>query len=142
MIGKASVWITCLISAAAIVLAPVAACAMDEDEAREAFKAFQIGWLEKLNRVGRYGPGFVSVEKDGKDGLYVARYRKIGKPLASKVKKTKHASCPYVGVFSYEELVYFSRGASEKEASKGPYEYEKTVKITEVFRVANGKWIY
>lgn len=125
-----------------VLWAPCTGFAMDDKKAEETFKAFQEEWIRKLTSLGNYGPAFVKVEQDSDAGTYVARYRELGKPLASRIKKTDSKVCPYVGVFSYEEKVYASRGDSRKEAEAGPFAYEKTVKITEIFRISNGKWIY
>ena len=122
---------------------PRLAFASDDSEVKESFKAFQEYWIKTLSTRGTYGPKHVSVEKDKSGrGMYVASYRELGKPLSSKIKETGQKNCPDVGVFSYEEKVYSSRGNSAQEASKGPFEYEKTVKITEIFRYGKGKWIY
>jgi hypothetical protein len=122
---------------------PCLAFASEDAGVKESFKAFQKFWIKTLSTRGTYGPEYVKVEKDKSgQGMYVASYRELGETLASKIKETGQKSCPYVGVFSYEEKVYSSKGNSAKEASRGPFEYEKTVKITEIFRYGNGKWIY
>lgn len=136
--------LACLLFVVVLGFAPGLTFATDEEGVESSFKAFQEVWLKKLAQHGSYGPQHVKVEKIESDNetSYVAKYRELGEPLSSRIKKTEKKGSPYVGVFSYEEVVYSNKGNSEEEAAKGPFKCEKTVVITEIFPYLNGKWVY
>ncbi|SHG12423.1 hypothetical protein SAMN02745206_03303 [Desulfacinum infernum DSM 9756] len=117
------------------------AWALNEQEAAKAFSAFQKEWMHKLALHGIYGPKHVKVRKN-EDGSVVASYKELGAVTGSRVKKTDSTACPFVGVLHYEEIVFESRGPDEKAARKGPFRNAKRITITEIFRFADGKWVY
>lgn len=115
--------------------------ATDEKEVRQLFKSFQSEWMMKLSQHGLYGPHKVSFEEMKGQKKVLARYSELGALKESQVKKTESKACPFVGVLSYEEKICESEGPSRADAAKGPFSCA-TRTVTEVFRFANGKWVY
>lgn len=115
--------------------------ATDEKEACQLFESFQSEWMKKLSQHGLYGPEKISFEEIKGQKKVVARYAELGTVTESRVKKTESKGCPFVGVLSYEERVCESEGPSRADAAKGPFSCG-TRTVTEVFRFANGKWVY
>lgn len=115
--------------------------ATDEKEACRLFETFQSEWIKKLAQHGLYGPDKVSFEELKGQKKVVARYSELGEIKEARVKKTESKGCPFVGVLSYEEKICESEGASRADAAKGPFACG-TRTVTEVFRFANGKWVY
>lgn len=143
MIKKASKIGICFFLGCLLAWAPCSVFAIDDSGVESSFKDFQLSWLKKLNEHGEYGPEHVDVKKDTKEsGTYIATYKQLGEPQSSKVKKTGKKGSSYVGVLRYEEKTFASKGHTPEEASKGPFECEKTVVITEIFPFMNGKWVY
>ncbi|MBC7359315.1 MAG: hypothetical protein H5U10_12340 [Desulfacinum sp.] len=118
------------------------AWALNEQEAAKAFSAFQKEWMHKLSRHGIYGPKHLEIRKSEDGSQVVASYKELGAVTGSRVKKTDSEACPFVGVLHYEEIVFESRGPDEKVARKGPFRNARRITITEIFRFADGKWIY
>jgi hypothetical protein len=117
-------------------------CSAAEDEAvKEAFEVFQNDWIAKLSQHGEFGEGKIKVEKDPQ-GRYRATYRAIAKDRESEVKATGDKKSPYVGVLKYEEQTYAHIADTPELARQGPFECERRVVITEIFRYTNGKWLY
>ena len=115
--------------------------ATDEKEACQLFESFRVEWMKKLSQHGIYGPEKISFEEIKGQKKVVARYSELGEFKESRVKKTDTKGCPFVGILSYEERVCESEGTSRSEAAKGPFACG-TRTVTEVFRFANGKWVY
>ena len=135
--------LACLFFLSITGFASNSALATDEEGVESSFKAFQEVWLKKLSQHGSYGLEHVKVEKvESDNSSYVATYRELGEPQSSRIRKTDSKGSPYVGVFSYEEIVYSNKGETAEEAAKGPFKCEKTVTITEIFPYLNGKWVY
>ncbi|SMC24607.1 hypothetical protein SAMN02746041_02057 [Desulfacinum hydrothermale DSM 13146] len=118
------------------------AWALSEQKVAEAFGVFQKEWMDKLSRHGIYGPKHMTVRKSRDGSLVVASYKELGAVKGSRVKKTDSKACPFVGVLHYEEIVFESRGPTEQIARKGPFREAGRTNITEIFRFADGKWIY
>jgi hypothetical protein len=117
-------------------------CSAADDEAvKKAFEVFQNDWIAKMNHHGEFGKDKIKVEKDSQ-GRYCAVYRLIAKDTESEVKPTGDKASPYVGVLKYEEQTYANRADSPELAKQGPFECEKQVLVTEIFRYAGGKWLY
>ena len=123
------------------VLSAPACQANDEMEAKQSFEVFKEAWLGKLNQHGEYGWEKIKVEKDSQDS-YTARYKIITRATDSEVKATGDKLTPFVGILKYEEQTYSSRGSTSELAKQGPFASEREVVITEIFRYANGKWLY
>jgi len=117
------------------------ASAADEEAVRKAFEAFQVDWIAKMNHHGRLGVDNIKVEKDSQ-GLYRATYRVIAKDTEREVKATGDKVSPYVGLLKYEEHTYACRADSPELAQQGPFECERQVAVTEIFRYSRGKWQY
>ncbi|MEJ5348710.1 MAG: hypothetical protein WHS46_08490 [Desulfosoma sp.] len=115
--------------------------AIDEKEACRLFESFQSEWMKKLSQHGLYGPEKVAFEEIKGQKKVVARYSELGEVKETRVKKTESKGCPFVGVLSYEEKVCESEGRSRADAAKGPFSCG-TRTVTEVFRFADGKWVY
>ncbi|MEJ5364191.1 MAG: hypothetical protein WHS86_03750 [Desulfosoma sp.] len=115
--------------------------ATDEKEACQLFESFRAEWMKKLTQHGNYGPENISFEEIKGQKKVVARYSELGEFKEARVKKTDNKGCPFVGILSYEEKVCESEGKSRNEAAKGPFACG-TRAVTEVFRFANGKWVY
>ncbi len=115
--------------------------AIDEKEACQLFESFQSEWMKKLTQHGIYGPEKVSFEEVKGQKKVVARYSELGEVKEARVKKTDSKSCPFVGILSYEEKICESEGTNRNDAAKGPFACG-TRTVTEVFRFANGKWVY
>jgi hypothetical protein len=94
-----------------------------------------------MNHHGRFGVENIKVEKD-LQGLYCATYRVIARDTEREVKATGDKASPYVGVLKYEEHTYASHAGSAELAQQGPFECEKQVVVTEIFRYSCGKWQY
>lgn len=117
-------------------------CSAAEDEAvRKAFDVFQNDWIAKMNHHGQFGADKIKVEKDPQ-GLYRATYRVIAQNPESEVKATGDKGSPYIGVLKYEEHTYACRADSPELSQQGPFECEKQVVVTEIFRYSRGKWLY
>lgn len=115
--------------------------AIDEKEACQLFESFQSEWMKKLTQHGIYGPEKVSFEEVKGQKKVVARYSELGEVKEARVKKTDSKGCPFVGILSYEEKICESEGTTRNDAAKGPFACG-TRTVTEVFRFANGKWVY
>jgi hypothetical protein len=113
----------------------------DEATARKAFITFEAEWLKKVNFYGDYGQHNVKVEKDDQ-GRYCASYRVIAPAEGSEVKSTGVKASPFVGLLHYEEQTFASRADTPEQARQGPFQVEKEVLITEIFRYSNGKWVF
>jgi hypothetical protein len=124
----------------AVFAAPICH-ASEENEARQSFDVFKDMWLAKLNQHGEYGWEKIKVEKDSQ-GSYTARYKIITRATDSEVKSTGDKLTPFVGVLKYEEQTYSSSASTSELARQGPFATEREVVITEIFRYANGKWMY
>ncbi|ROQ91212.1 hypothetical protein [Desulfosoma caldarium] len=117
------------------------ALATDEKEAAQLFESFQSEWMKKLSQNGLYGQKTISFQEIKGQKKVVARYSELGTITESRVKRTESKECPFVGVLTYEERICESDGPSGADAAKGPFScWTRTV--TEVFRFANGKWVY
>jgi hypothetical protein len=127
---------------ACVALSP-ARCFAAEDQAAvtKAFEVFQQEWLIKLNQHGDYGWEKIKMETDSQ-GRHCASYRILTKGLESEVKATGDKGSPYVGVLKYEEQTYASRADTPDLAKQGPFECEKALVVTEIFRYSGGKWLY
>lgn len=115
--------------------------AADEAAVKKAFEVFQEEWLNKLNRHGDYGLEKLKVEKDSQ-GRDTALYRVLTKSLESEVKATGDKRSPYIGVLKYEEQTFASHADTQEMAKQGPFECERIVVVTEVFRYSNGEWLH
>jgi hypothetical protein len=113
----------------------------DETAARASFVDFEKEWLKKVNVNGEYGQQNVKVEPD-EQGRYCARYRIIAPGEGSEVKPTGVKASPFVGVLHYEEQTFASHADTPEQAKQGPFENEKGVLFTEIFRYSNGKWVF
>jgi hypothetical protein len=123
-------------------MSPTRSFAADDQAAvTKAFEVFQQEWLIKLNQHGDYGWEKIKVEQDA-EGRHCASYRILTKGLESEVKATGDKGSPYVGVLKYEEQTYASRAATPDLARQGPFECEKALVVTEIFRYSGGKWLY
>jgi len=132
-----------VVACAFVALTSSAAFSLDDQEAESKFQQFQQEWMQKLARNGLYGPGSVQCELQPQDqGLFVATYKTLGQITSVRVKKTQSAGSPYVGILSYEELLYSCRGRTPEEARKGPFQFESRTSVTEIFRFSKGKWLY
>lgn len=117
-------------------------CSAGDDEAvKKAFEVFQSDWIVKMNHHGRFGTDKIKVEKDSQ-GRYYATYRVIAEDMESEVKATGNKASPYVGVLKYEVHTYASHADSPELAKQGPFEVERQVSVTEIFRYSGGKWHY
>jgi hypothetical protein len=119
----------------------LASAADDEASARTSFVEFEKEWLKKVNSYGDYGQHNIKVEKDDQ-GRYCARYRIIAPSEGSEVKATGVKASPFVGVLHYEEQTYASHADTPDQARLGPFESEKDIVFTEIFRYSNGKWVF
>ena len=114
-----------------------------EPKILNSFDKFQKEWMDRLARRGTYGLKYLKIqENEYYKGRYDATYKELGKVERFRVKKTGLKSCPYLGILEYSELVYVHHGKSPEEARKGPFKKESEIAITEIFRYANGKWVY
>jgi len=125
-----------------MVVMQVSLCSAADDEAvRKAFDVFQSDWIAKMNHHGQFGADKIKVEKDPQ-GLYRATYRVIAQNPESEVKATGDKGSPYIVVLKYEEHTYACLADSPELAQQGPFECEKQVVVTEIFRYSRGKWLY
>jgi hypothetical protein len=113
----------------------------DETAARTSFVEFEKEWLKKVTVNGEYGQQNIKVEKD-EQGRYCARYRIIAPGEDSEVKPTGVKASPFVGVLHYEEQTFASHADTPELAKQGPFENEKGILFTEIFRYSNGKWVF
>jgi len=113
----------------------------DATAARTSFVEFEKEWLKKVNVHGEYGQHNVKVEKD-EQGRYCARYRIIAPGEGSEVKPTGVKASPFVGVLHYEEQTFASHADTPEQAKQGPFENEKGILFTEIFRYSSGKWVF
>ena len=113
----------------------------DEKAARTSFLEFEKEWLKKINTHGEYGQQNVKVEKD-EQGRHCARYRIIVPAEGSEVKPTGVKASPFVGVLHYEEQIYACHADTPELAKQGPFEAEKEILYTEIFRYSNGRWVF
>jgi hypothetical protein len=123
------------------VLSVPASQASDEMEAKQSFEVFKEAWLGKLNQHGEYGWEKIKVEQESQDSC-AARYKIITRATDSEVKATGDKLTPFVGILKYEEQTYICRASTSELAKQGPFTCEREVVITEIFRYANGKWLY
>ena len=115
--------------------------AADDEAVRKAFEVFQSDWIGKMNHHGQFGADKIKVEEDPQ-GLYCATYRVIARDTESEVKATGDKASPYVGVLKYEEHTYACRADSPELAQQGPFECERQLAVTEIFRYSGGQWHY
>ena len=125
-----------------VFLCAASALAMDDAEALKSFELFRTQWIQKLMKHGFYGRKHVKFVKSDDEPVVRAVYKQLGPVKTTRIKKTSSAQCPYVGVLSYEELVFESTGPTREIARQGPFVCSRRVTITEIFRFSNGKWIY
>jgi len=113
--------------------------ASDEMEAKQTSKCSKMhGWV--IEPAWRIWLGKNQSGKDSQDS-YTARYKIITRATDSEVKATGDKLTPFVGILKYEEDLQQSRHYVEL-AKQGPFASEREVVITEIFRYANGKWLY
>jgi hypothetical protein len=135
------IFLCCLVLFGIVALYFSPCSAADDEAVKKAFEVFQLDWIAKMNKHGDFGMEKIKVEKDSQ-GRYCAVYRVIAKDTESEVKPTGDKASPYVGVLKYEEHTFANHADSPELAKKGPFECEKQVLVTEIFRYAGGKWIY
>lgn len=114
----------------------------DEDLARmhERFTKFAHKWVAKLNRNHTASRSRMKISKSG-NGSFLAKYHHFdGSTIVCRVKRTKSAKVPFVGILRYKERVYQSTGGSESECRSGDFEAVRTIAVTEIFNYSNNTW--
>lgn len=114
----------------------------DEDLARmhERFTQFAHTWVAKLNRNHTASRSRMKISKNG-DGSYHAKFHQFdGSTIICRVKRTKSAKVPFVGILKYKERIYQSVGDSENECRNGDFEPVRTIAVTEIFNYSNNRW--
>lgn len=75
------------------------------------------------------------------DSGYVARYIEVDPKLASvDVREADSPGTQYVGIITYYERFYESKGLTEAQAVAGTFNHVKTRRMREMHRYDQGKW--
>jgi hypothetical protein len=131
----------CLLLFGMLAMGSPPCSAADEEAVKKAFEVFRTDWIVKMNQHGQFGRDKIKVEEDA-EGRYCATYRVIAEDMKSEVKATGEKASPYIGVFKYEVHTYASHAESPELAKQGPFEVQRQVAVTEIFRYSGGKWHY
>ncbi len=110
------------------------------DQAVSTFKDFAIYWVDKIS--GSYIHNRNNIEVANEGGKFVARYTDIDKKsLELWIKEKPYDHTPFVGLMRYQEFSYEAVGDTPEQALAGKFDVARRLRITEIFRFANGKWI-
>ncbi len=110
------------------------------DQAISTFKDFASYWVDKVS--GSYIHNRNNIEVANEGGKFVARYTDIDKKsLELWIKEKPYDHTPFVGLMRYQEFSYESVGDTPEQALAGKFDVARRLRITEIFRFANGKWI-
>jgi hypothetical protein len=120
-----------------LVLLTVTAAARADDPA-DSFPKFCDEWIEKLAARERNNVAHIKWESEGSSvkGDYVGYTREH-----TCVTKMGTQSTP-VGKITYREIKYEKLGQTVEEAEHTAARAVETTEITEIFRYAEGQWIY
>lgn len=106
--------------------------------ADSAFQIFCNEWGDKLR--AREINNVEGIKWDTGQNWVQGTYVGYSKPLSCAVEPDS-GTVP-VGKIIYHEFVYEKRGASVNAAKGEPGQAIETTEVTEIFRYANGKWVY
>ena len=109
----------------------------DDSFIADSFTSFCRNWMEGKKF---FNPKNIVCQQV--DQLYVAEYTKVSDIFEARVKKTKYAAAPYVGILKYNELTFRSCGGTYEKALQGGFSCSGQYPVTELFRYANGRWEY
>jgi hypothetical protein len=110
------------------------------DQAVSTFKDFAIYWVDKVS--GSYIHNRNNIEVVNEGGKFVARYTDIDKKsLELWIKEKPYDHTPFVGLMRYQEYSYEAVGDTPEQALAGKFDVARRLRITEIFRFADGKWI-
>ena len=107
-------------------------------DAASAFPTFCEEWMGKLAARERDNVSHIKWDKlpEGVKGEYVGYFTK------DHTCTTKELSGVPVGKIIYREIRYEKRGDTVADAEKSAPRAIDATEVTEIFRYANGKWIY
>jgi hypothetical protein len=112
--------------------------ALGEDPAAATFPGFCEEWMHKLEAREQYNVTHIKWESnpDGVQGAYVGYTHEHTCTL-----KDGSGHVP-VGEIVYREIRYEKRGSTITEAEHSEPRQGEITEVTEIFRCANGKWVY
>lgn len=107
-------------------------------DAKSAFPGFCEEWMGKLAARQKRNEGQIDWQNQGANvfGTYVGYSNQH-----TCVLKGEDGPAP-IGKITYLEVVYEKAGNTRDEASASSPKPVETTEVTEIFRYANGKWIY
>ncbi len=116
-----------------------ALAATGSDAVESQFAAFCKSWMEKVSARQSDNQGHISwhAAGGGVEGDYIG----YGPARRCEVKRNTPSGVP-VGKLVYYEFRYRKQGPSAEAAAVKPPEVEDTTEVTEIFRYADGKWVY
>lgn len=110
------------------------------EAARCRFVEFAVRWMGTIGRNLRHTESDKQVLREG--GGYVARFVRLDSSSASfSIKPSTSGSAPFIGVLRYEEHHFEGRGPSGSEAVSGPFQRVRRLRVTEIFRFVDGRWV-
>ncbi len=130
-----------LVLAIAVCFTVLATPAWSEDSelrAGESFDQFARTWMDSVHELGV--PASPAIEIDDRNaprGSGVVTIRKYGDEFTTELRATGRDGAEYVGILHYSESVYNCRQNNIENCSE-----PSTVPVTEIFRYADGRWIY
>jgi hypothetical protein len=115
--------------------------AVSEEEARAAFDAFTMEWMQKLAKAEDFQRTQQMKVTPTTDG-FAAEYTGYLPERIIVIKGTKSQETPYVGTLSYYERTMRCTGKTKEDAAKGPFLEAGKIPVKEIFRFTKGKWVY
>lgn len=112
---------------------------LGDEEVAEKFNSFCAEWMKKLEVRERENRAAIRWQAgpSGVQGDYVGYSREH----SCELKAPDPKSVP-IGKIRYRELLYRKAGLSRSEAEGKDAEPVEATEVTEIFRYANGKWVY
>lgn len=106
--------------------------------ARDSFPRFCEEWMSKL------------AERERRNASAIRWTEENGTIRGTYLGYSSQHSCTYkegsdatpLGKITYLEVRYEKRGSSREEAERNPPQPIETTEVTEIFRYANGRWVY
>lgn len=114
--------------------------AIDDPIALSTFEMFVQGWMRNLERVSRDNLSGIRLESS-RDG-YTDRYIRYGPEYQFRIKKTESAQTPYIGILTYPEKHMAKMGRTSDDARQTTGRVLNEIRVTEIFRFTNGRWVY
>jgi hypothetical protein len=103
----------------------------DHERVRASFDVFAAEWMDRMQRV--------EADNRASPKLHTgtATFRGYGDDFRVEIKPTGSTLAPYVGVLRYEEHQYGCRDAVATECR-----VTSRMRVTELFRFQDGRWVY